>query len=107
MGSLVLSAGSTPDSPFDAWTFQIRGAIDRPISWTWHELRALPAGSPTVDIHCVTAWSKLDRRWRGVSVDTLLAGLETEAMFVRAWWDDGYRTNLPLDEVTGGGRGSR
>jgi DMSO/TMAO reductase YedYZ molybdopterin-dependent catalytic subunit len=54
-GFPVLSAGSTPHSPLDAWTFQIRGAIDRPISWTWRELRALPAESPTVDIHCVTA----------------------------------------------------
>ena len=28
----------------------------------------------TVDIHCVTKWSKLDTTWTGVSVDTLLDG---------------------------------
>ena len=32
-----------------------------------------------VDINCVTKWSKLDTRWKGVSVDTLLDGVETEA----------------------------
>jgi DMSO/TMAO reductase YedYZ molybdopterin-dependent catalytic subunit len=103
----VLSVGSTPHTLLDAGTFQISGALDRPVSWTWEELLALPAETPTVDIHCVTAWSKLDTTWMGVSVDTLLAGLETEAEYVRAWCDDGYRTNLPLEDMTGGERGSR
>jgi DMSO/TMAO reductase YedYZ molybdopterin-dependent catalytic subunit len=50
----------------------------------------------------VTAWSKLDTTWTGISIDTLLDGLETEAEYVSAWCDDGYRTNLPLEDVTGG-----
>jgi DMSO/TMAO reductase YedYZ molybdopterin-dependent catalytic subunit len=45
---------------------------------------------------------KLDTTWTGVSIDTLLARLETEAEYVSAWCDDGYRTNLPLEDVTGG-----
>jgi DMSO/TMAO reductase YedYZ molybdopterin-dependent catalytic subunit len=98
----VLSVGSTPHSPLDEWTFEISGAVDRPVAWTWEEFLALPAQTPTVDIHCVTAWSKLDTTWTGVSVDTILAGLETDARYVRAWCDDGYRTNLPLADVTGG-----
>src|SRR5918999_3750260 len=102
----VLSVGSTPHRPLDEWTFRISGAVDEPISWTWDELLALPAQTPTVDIHCVTAWSKLDTDWKGVSIDTLLEGLETEAEYVSAWCDDGYRTNLPLEDLTGGGRGS-
>jgi DMSO/TMAO reductase YedYZ molybdopterin-dependent catalytic subunit len=97
----VLSAGSTPHRPLDEWTFEISGAVDQPVAWRWDELLALPAETPTVDIHCVTAWSKLDTNWTGVSVDTVLAGLETEAEYVSAWCDDGYRTNLPLEDVTG------
>jgi DMSO/TMAO reductase YedYZ molybdopterin-dependent catalytic subunit len=88
--------------PLDAWTFGITGAIDEPVSWKWEELRALPAETPTVDIHCVTAWSKLDTTWTGVSIDTLLAGLKSDADQVSAWCDDGYRTNLRLEDVTGG-----
>jgi DMSO/TMAO reductase YedYZ molybdopterin-dependent catalytic subunit len=98
----VLSAGSTPHTPLETWTFQTSGAVDQPVSWTWDELLALPAETPTVDIHCVTAWSKLDTTWTGVSLDTLLEGLETEAEYVSAWCDDGYRLNLPLEDVTGG-----
>ena len=98
----VLSAGPTPRTPLDEWTFLISGAVDRPVSWTWEELLALPADTPTVDIHCVTKWSKFDTMWKGVSVDTLLEGVETEAEYVSAWCDGGYTTNLPLEDVTGG-----
>jgi DMSO/TMAO reductase YedYZ molybdopterin-dependent catalytic subunit len=61
----VLSAGSTPHTPLDAWTFQISGAIGERVSWRWEEWLALRAETPTVDIHCVTAWSKLDTTWTG------------------------------------------
>jgi DMSO/TMAO reductase YedYZ molybdopterin-dependent catalytic subunit len=33
---------------------------------------ALPQTEVTVDIHCVTRWSKLDTAWRGVRVRDLL-----------------------------------
>src|SRR6201993_2474125 len=70
----VLSAGPTPRTPLDEWSFTILGAVDEPVSWPWEEFIALPAESPTTDIHCVTKWSKLDTTWKGVSVDTLLEG---------------------------------
>jgi DMSO/TMAO reductase YedYZ molybdopterin-dependent catalytic subunit len=98
----VLSAGPTPHTPLDEWAFTIRGAIDEPVSWTWEQLRALPSETVTVDIHCVTKWSKLGTTWTGVSVDTLLKGVETEAEYVTAFSDGGYTTNLPLADVTGG-----
>ena len=73
-GFQVLSAGPTPRTPLEEWTFSIQGAVDEARSWTWDEFMALPAEDVTVDIHCVTKWSKLDTRWKGVSVDTLLDG---------------------------------
>jgi DMSO/TMAO reductase YedYZ molybdopterin-dependent catalytic subunit len=98
----VLSAGPTPHTPLAEWTFEIRGAVDKPVSWTWEELLALPSETPTFDIHCVTKWSKLDTSWRGVSLDTLLDGVDTSAEYVLAFCDGGYTTNLPLEDVTGG-----
>ena len=98
----VLSAGPTPHTPLEEWTFAITGAVDRPASWTWEELLGLPAQTPTVDIHCVTKWSKLGTTWKGVSIDTLLAEIDTQAQYVSAWCDGGYTTNLPLADVTGG-----
>src|SRR5262245_14226399 len=98
----VLSAGPTPHTPLTEWSFTIRGTVQNPTSWTWDEFLALPRETITVDIHCVTKWSKLDTVWTGVSVDTLLAhvGVAPSARYIIAWSDGGYTTNLPLDQVT-------
>jgi DMSO/TMAO reductase YedYZ molybdopterin-dependent catalytic subunit len=98
----VLSAGPTPHTPLEAWSFSIRQGGDTTKSWSWAELQDLPAEDVSVDIHCVTRWSKLDTRWHGVSIDTLLSQIEHEARYVLAFSDGGYTTNLPLADVTGG-----
>lgn len=98
----VLSAGPTPRTPLEEWSFSIQGEVEPAVSWTWDELGRLPQETFTVDIHCVTKWSKLGTTWTGVSVDTLLEGVETEAEYVSAFCDGGYTTNLPLEDVTGG-----
>jgi DMSO/TMAO reductase YedYZ molybdopterin-dependent catalytic subunit len=98
----VLSAGPTPRRAPESWSFSLEGEIDEPRRWTWDEFRALPSESITKDIHCVTKWSKLDTRWEGVSLDTLLEGVRSSARFVVAYCDGGYTTNLPLEAVTGG-----
>ena len=100
----VLSAGPTPRTPLGRWSFSIEGLVRNPVRWTWDELLALPARDWTVDISCVTKWTRLDMRWRGVSVDTLLEAvdLEPSAAFAIAWSDGGYTTNLPLGDVVNG-----
>jgi DMSO/TMAO reductase YedYZ molybdopterin-dependent catalytic subunit len=98
----VLSAGPTPHTPLDRWDFSINGAVEEPVSWSWGQFLNLPAETVTVDIHCVTKWSKLDTSWRGVSVDTLLEAVQTEAKYLTAFSDGGYTTNLALEDVTGG-----
>jgi DMSO/TMAO reductase YedYZ molybdopterin-dependent catalytic subunit len=98
----VLSAGPTPHVALADWTFSVREGHDNLISWTWDEMRALPAEDVTADIHCVTRWSKLDTRWRGVPVETLLDLAGREAEYVLAFCDGGYTTNLPVGDVTGG-----
>ena len=62
-GFPVLSAGPTPRTPLSEWTFSIVGEVDQERSWTWEEFQALPKETPTVDIHCVTTWSKFDTEW--------------------------------------------
>jgi DMSO/TMAO reductase YedYZ molybdopterin-dependent catalytic subunit len=98
----VLSAGPTPHTPLEQWTFSITQGGDTRKSWSWQEMRALPADAVTADIHCVTKWSKLDTEWQGVSVDTLLGQIEHDAEYVLAFCDGGYTTNLPLEDVTDG-----
>jgi DMSO/TMAO reductase YedYZ molybdopterin-dependent catalytic subunit len=101
-GFPVLSAGPTPRTPLDNWTFSIRGEARGPLSWSWQEFRALPRETVTADIHCVTKWSKLDSMWAGVSLDTLLDAVEPRGRFVLAFCDGGYTTNLPVNDLRGG-----
>jgi DMSO/TMAO reductase YedYZ molybdopterin-dependent catalytic subunit len=98
----VLSAGPTPRTPLARWDFRIVGEAEPRRRWTWEEFRALPSETVTKDIHCVTRWSKLDTVWEGVSVDTLLEGIETSADYAVAFCDGDYTTNLPLEDLTGG-----
>src|SRR5919201_6534031 len=68
----VLSAGPTPRTPLDKWSFRIEGLVKEPAAWSWTEFLKLPAQDFVKDISCVTKWTKLDTRWRGVSLDVLL-----------------------------------
>ena len=98
----VLSAGPTPHVDIATWSLTIDGAVDEAVTWSWDELLALPSETFTIDIHCVTKWSKLDTTWKGVSVDTLLEAVSTEGDYVTAWSDGGYTTNLDLEDLTDG-----
>ena len=98
----VLSAGPTPRLSTDRWEFTITTETGELHKWTWAELTALPSEDVTVDIHCVTKWTKLDTNWRGVSIDTLLENVESAADFVVAHSYDGYTTNVPLEDLLDG-----
>jgi DMSO/TMAO reductase YedYZ molybdopterin-dependent catalytic subunit len=100
----ILSAGPTPRTPLDRWSFYLEGLVREPVTWTWDAFTALPAKDWTVDISCVTKWTKLDMRWRGVSIDTLLEAVELDPMaaFAIAHCDGGYTTNLPIGDLVDG-----
>lgn len=98
----VLSAGPTPRTRLDRWDLTLFGEVPQVTKWSWEELRALPAEEITVDIHCVTKWTKLDTRWTGVSLDTLLAGVAQPPGYLVAHCDGDYTTNIPIADVTGG-----
>src|SRR3989440_2898688 len=102
----VLSAGPTPRVALDQWSFTIEGEIDQPRKWTWKEFTALPSEVLTKDIHCVTKWSKFDVEFKGVSLDTLLEGVETAAEHTTQVSYGGYTTNLPLDDLQATRHGS-
>ncbi|MEU6646459.1 sulfite oxidase-like oxidoreductase [Saccharomonospora sp. NPDC046836] len=98
----VLSAGPTPRVRLDHWEFTITTEAGKEHRWSWQEMLALPAESVTVDIHCVTRWSKLGTSWRGVPLDTLLADIDTAADFALVHSYGGYTTNLPLADLLDG-----
>ena len=98
----VLSAGPTPRIDRAAWRFEIREGSELLAQWSWDEFLALGVEDIHTDIHCVTRWSKLGTSWRGVSIDTLLAAVDTTASYAMAHSYGGYTTNVPLAEMRGG-----
>jgi DMSO/TMAO reductase YedYZ molybdopterin-dependent catalytic subunit len=98
----VLTAGPVPHTKLDRWDFRVDGQVDEVHRWTWAEFQRLQHEKITVDLHCVTSWSKFDTQWSGVRVDRLLDNLETAAEYLVAFSDGGYTTNLPLADVLDG-----
>ena len=98
----VLSAGPTPRIDTAAWEFGITTESGQRHVWNWAQLMDLPSESFTVDLHCVTKWSKLGTTWRGVSVDTLMETAEGAGDFALVRSYGGYTTNLPTEDLTGG-----
>ncbi|WP_329092228.1 sulfite oxidase-like oxidoreductase [Actinomadura citrea] len=98
----VLSAGPTPRIPVEEWELTVTTETGRQHRWTWRELLDLPSETPRVDIHCVTKWSKLGTDWQGVSLDVLLADVDTAADFALVSSYGGYTTNLPLEDLLDG-----
>jgi DMSO/TMAO reductase YedYZ molybdopterin-dependent catalytic subunit len=98
----VLSAGPTPHVALDRWEFTITNEAGLKTTWSWPQLLALPSQTPTVDIHCVTSWSKLGTTWRGVSLDVLLEDIDTAADYALVHSYGGYTTNLPLEDLLSG-----
>lgn len=95
----VLSAGPTPKIPLDEWEFTISQGSEVVRRWDWKSFRDLPAETVTIDLHCVTRWSKLGTVWEGVSLATLFKDLETDAEYVLVDSYGGYTTNLPLADL--------
>jgi DMSO/TMAO reductase YedYZ molybdopterin-dependent catalytic subunit len=97
----VLHEGEVP--PFDPslWDFEITGLVEKPLRLTWREFIALPMRAVQADMHCVTRWSRFDNRWEGVPFTEVaaLAGIKPEAKFVMVRAEQGYTSNVPLDDL--------
>ncbi|MFZ9629405.1 MAG: sulfite oxidase-like oxidoreductase, partial [Ilumatobacteraceae bacterium] len=98
----VLHVGDVPSYAPGEWNLTVGGLVEQPFTIGYDELVAMPSVSFTVDIHCVTKWSKFDMIWTGVRVRDLLerAGLRPGASHVMEHAEYGYTTNLPLADIT-------
>ena len=101
----VLDLGVKPEIAPSDWQLNIDGACRAPRTIRWEELVGPGLGLAQVedvsDFHCVTTWSKLGIRWRGVRLVDVLALCEPDddAGFVFFHGSDGYTTNLSIVEA--------
>jgi DMSO/TMAO reductase YedYZ molybdopterin-dependent catalytic subunit len=99
----VLDLGIQPPVSAKEWRLTVDGLVGNPVAWDWAALARQPQTDFVSDIHCVTAWSRFDNRWRGVATRALLDIVrpQPEARFVVQHSYDGYTTNVPLEYFAG------
>ena len=97
----VLHAGSVPRFNPASWDFKVTGFVEQPLRLTWHEFRTLPQTETTSDFHCVTRWSRLDNRWKGVLFSEVLqrARPKPNAQFALLLAEESYTSNVPLADL--------
>ena len=96
----VLHFGRVPEYPDLArWDLRVFGDVETPFTLNWTEFRQLPVAETTLDIHCVTRWSKLDTTWKGVSMTHIaeVAQPRSSARFVIFHAEYGYTSNVPIE----------
>jgi DMSO/TMAO reductase YedYZ molybdopterin-dependent catalytic subunit len=94
----VLHYGSIPRFEASKWDFQVSGEVATPARLSWQQFLALPQTEVTSDFHCVTRWSRLDNRWKGVLSSEVLKLVQPQpaARHVLVLAEEGYTANLPL-----------
>lgn len=99
----VLHYGPVPKFNPATWAFRVWGEVENELHWTWDEFQQLPRARLTMDVHCVTRWSKFDTSWEGVSVRTLieqgLIKLSPRARYVMQHAEYGFTVNLALEVI--------
>ena len=99
----VLHYGPVPQVDLATWTFRLWGEVEQEVTLSWEDFNRLPKTTLTIDLHCVTRWSKLNTTWEGVAVKTLiqtgLLALKPSTAFVMQHAEYGYTVNLPLEIV--------
>jgi DMSO/TMAO reductase YedYZ molybdopterin-dependent catalytic subunit len=97
----VLDLGTQPAIEKSNWKLIIDGAVDQPLALSWDDFMNLPQIEDTSDFHCVTTWSKLNMKWKGVRVLDLaaLAHVRENATHILCHGYDEYTTNISLEEA--------
>jgi len=96
----VLTYGGTPRVEAKDWEFRVFGLVEEEVKFNWEEFTALPTKPVHTDIHCVTAWSRFDQDFEGVSIPELMTRVKPKAnaSAVMAHCYGGYTTNLLMSD---------
>ena len=96
-GFPVLTYGDTPQISCEHYSLKVWGLVE-PQTFTWDDLMAMPQQDFTADFHCVTHWSKLDVKWRGIKVIDFMKHLKVDekAICIMEHCYGGYTTNIAI-----------
>ena len=98
---MIRDMGGERPSGADAWKLKINGEVKKPVTLSLEDFMALEQVDLSCDVHCVTGWTLLDSRWRGVTMQTImdLVQVKDSAGFVIFDGPGQYSSNIPISEA--------
>src|SRR5271157_4239192 len=81
----VLSATEPPEIDIKEFKFRVFGAVKNPYFMSWEELMQMPKIKRTLDVNCVTHWSRLDDVWEGISLKAVLEKANPVGKYTMHW----------------------
>lgn len=96
--------GGSPGNPSRGnFSMKVHGEVDNPFTLDFAELLAMGPSTVRADVHCVTGWSVLNAKWKGVTIKALAerAGIRSTARHVIFEAAHGYTANVRLREAMG------
>jgi DMSO/TMAO reductase YedYZ molybdopterin-dependent catalytic subunit len=104
----ILHQGDVYQFDEETWNFRLFGEVEEEISLTYFDVMKLPKTVSTIDMHCVTTWSKFGSSFEGIALRELvnLVELNEGVKYIKIYGyyngnRFGYSANLPLEALYG------
>ncbi|WP_077211271.1 molybdopterin-dependent oxidoreductase [Bacillus dakarensis] len=104
----ILHQGDIYQFNEETWNFRLFGHVENEKNLSFHEVMSLPKKITTVDMHCVTTWSKFGTTFEGIPMREFvnLVQLNNDVNYVMLYGyyngdPYGYCANLPLQPLLG------
>ena len=97
----ILHEGDVPSYDLEKWDLKVFGAVDKEVLLTYDQIKNMPQTTTTVDIHCVTRWTRFDNCFTGVKFRDFLnsIGVSPKGKYVMLHADQNYTANITLEDL--------
>jgi DMSO/TMAO reductase YedYZ molybdopterin-dependent catalytic subunit len=97
----ILHEGEVPIYDLEKWDLKVFGAVEKEVVLSYEQIKNMPQTTTTVDIHCVTRWSRFDNSFTGVKFGDFLKsiGVTPTSKYVMLHADSDYKANIALDDL--------
>ncbi|TYS46287.1 molybdopterin-dependent oxidoreductase [Bacillus infantis] len=104
----VLHQGDVYEFDEASWDFRLFGEVEEEVSLSYAEMMMLPKTVSSIDMHCVTTWSKFGTEFEGIALRELLqlVNIKEDVKYIKIYGyyngdRFGYSANLPLGDLLG------
>lgn len=102
----ILHQGDVYNFNEETWNFKLFGEVKEDITLSFSDMMKLPKTISSIDMHCVTTWSKFGNTFEGIALRDIidLVELNEDVKYVKIYGyyngdPFGYTANLPLDAL--------